>query len=134
MELPFEKETAAYFKEFEKYNRNLFQITRTLLNTEDVELARAPKDLVFQEDKLRLFRFRPTREDLCPVPVLISYALVNRETMMDLEEGRSLVNNLLALGLDIYIIVWGSPTRMDRFITLDDYIDIYLDDCVEFIR
>jgi hypothetical protein len=78
--------------------------------------------------------FRPKREDLCPVPVLISYALVNRETMMDLEEGRSLINNLLALGLDIYIIVWGSPGRMDRFITLDDYIDIYLDDCVDFIR
>jgi len=134
MELPFEKETAAYFKEFEKYNRNLLQITRTLLNTEDVELARSPKDLVFQEDKLRLFRFRPKREQLCPVPVLISYALVNRETMMDLEEGRSLINNLLELGLDIYIIIWGSPARMDRFITLDDYIDIYLDDCVDYIR
>jgi polyhydroxyalkanoate synthase len=134
MELPFEKQTAAFFKEFEKYNRNLFQITRTLLNTEDVELARSPKDLVFQEDTVKLFRFQPRREDLCPVPLLISYALVNRETMMDLEEGRSLINNLLALGLDIYIITWGYPGRMDRFITLDDYIDIYLDDCVDFVR
>jgi polyhydroxyalkanoate synthase len=134
MELPFEKQTAAFFKEFEKYHRNLLQITRTLLNTEDVELARSPKDLVFQEDTVKLFRFRPKREDLCPVPLLISYALVNRETMMDLEEGRSLINNLLALGLDIYIITWGYPARMDRFITLDDYIDIYLDDCVDFIR
>ena len=52
--------------------------------------------------------------------------------MMDLEEGRSLINNLQALGLDIYIITWGYPGRMDRFITLDDYIDIYLDDCVDF--
>jgi len=134
MELSFEKQTAAHFKEFEKYSRNLLQITRTLLDTQDVDLARSPKDLVYQEDKLRLFRFRPKQEDPCPVPVLISYALVNRETMMDLEEGRSLINNLLALGLDIYIIVWGSPGRMDRFITLDDYIDIYLDDCVDFIR
>ena len=134
MELPFEKQTAAFFKEFEKYNRNLLQITRTLLNTEDVELARSPKDLVFEEDTVKLFRLRPKREGLCPVPLLISYALVNRETMMDLEEGRSLINNLLALGLDIYIITWGYPGRMDRFITLDDYIDIYLDDCVDFVR
>ena len=134
MELPFEKQTAAFFKEFEKYNRNLLQITRTLLNTEDVELARSPKDLVFEEDTVKLFRLRPKREDLCPVPLLISYALVNRETMMDLEEGRSLINNLQALGLDIYIITWGYPGRMDRFITLDDYIDIYLDDCVDFVR
>jgi polyhydroxyalkanoate synthase len=134
MELPFEKQTAAQFKEFEKYSRNLLHITRTLLNTQDVDLAQSPKDLVYQEDKLKLFHFHPKREGFCPVPVLICYALVNRETMMDLEEGRSLINNLLALGLDIYIIVWGSPGRMDRFITLDDYIDVYLDDCVDFIR
>jgi polyhydroxyalkanoate synthase len=68
------------------------------------------------------------------VPLLITYALVNRETMMDLEEGRSLIRKLLDSGLDIYLIVWEYPSKTDRYVTLDDYIDFYMDDCVEYIR
>jgi polyhydroxyalkanoate synthase len=32
------------------------------------------------------------------------------------------------------MIVWGYPSRVDRYVTLDDYIDMYIDDCVEYIR
>jgi polyhydroxyalkanoate synthase len=101
---------------------------------EEVDLAKSPKDLVFREDKMKLYHFRPQKEKVCPVPLLITYALVNRETMMDLEEGRTLIGNMLDHGLDIYIIVWGYPSRLDRYLTLDDYIDLYMDDCVEYIR
>jgi polyhydroxyalkanoate synthase len=104
------------------------------LKTEDVDLATSPKDLVLQEDTMKLYHFHPRKKKPCPVPLLITYALVNRETMMDLEEGRSLIRYLLDLGLDIYIIVWGYPSRLDRYVTLDDYIDMYMDDCVEYIR
>jgi polyhydroxyalkanoate synthase len=134
MEFPFEKQAELFLKEVEKYSNRLLQVTETLLKTEDVDLAKSPKDLVFQEDKMKLYRFRPQKKDLCPVPLLITYALVNRETMMDLEEGRSLIRSLLDRGLDIYTIVWGYPSRLDRYVTLDDHIDIYMDDCVEFIR
>jgi polyhydroxyalkanoate synthase len=134
MEFPWEKQSALVLREVEKYTNHLLKITENLLKTEDVNLAQSSKDLVFEEDKVRLYRFRPQKDALCRVPLLICYALVNRETMMDLEEGRSLIDNMLAHGLDIYIINWGYPSRLDRYRTLDDYIDIYLDDCVEFIR
>jgi polyhydroxyalkanoate synthase len=134
MEFPFEKQSALFLKEIEKYSSRLNQITETLLKTEDVDLATSPKDLVFQQDTMKLYHFRPTKKKTCPVPLLITYALVNRETMMDLEEGRSLIRNLLDKGLDIYMIVWGYPSRVDRYVTLDDYIDMYIDDCVEYIR
>jgi polyhydroxyalkanoate synthase len=62
--------------------------------------------------------------------LLISYALVNRPYMVDLQEDRSLVRNLLNLGLDVYIIDWGYPERNDRWITLDDYVNGYIDACV----
>ena len=45
------------------------------------------------------------------VPILIVYALVNRPYMVDLQEDRSLVRNLLKLGLDVYLIDWGYPGR-----------------------
>jgi polyhydroxyalkanoate synthase len=54
--------------------------------------------------------------------------------MADLQEDRSLVRNLLAQGADLYVVDWGTPTRGDRWLTLEDYIDDYLDACVDFIR
>jgi polyhydroxyalkanoate synthase len=53
--------------------------------------------------------------------------------MADLQEDRSLVRNLLNLGVDLYVVDWGNPSRADRWLTLDDYIDGYLDGCVQFI-
>ena len=134
MEIPLEKQTALFAKEIEKYSSRLLKTTETLLKTEDVDLATSPKDLVFQEDKVKLYHFRPRTRRTCSVPLLISYALVNRETMMDLEEGRSLIRNMLDHGLDIYIIIWGYPSRLERYVTLDDYIDIYMNDCVDHVR
>lgn len=134
MELPSEEQTALFVKEIDKYSSRLLRMTETLLKTKDVDLATSPKDLVFQEDRVKLYRLRPRKRPSCPVPLLIIYALVNRETMMDLEEGRSVIRNMLDHGLDIYIIVWGYPSRLDRYVTLDDCIDIYMNDCVDHIR
>lgn len=37
-------------------------------------------------------------------------------------------------GLDLYLIEWGFPTADDKYISLDDYINIYIDDVVDHIR
>jgi polyhydroxyalkanoate synthase len=66
--------------------------------------------------------------------VLIVYALVNRPYMVDLQEDRSIVRSLLDGGLDVYLIDWGYPDSGDRYLTLDDYINGYLDRCVDVLR
>jgi polyhydroxyalkanoate synthase len=96
----------------------------------DVEIATTPKDLVWTQDKVSLFHFRPLADQQIGVPVLICYGLVGRWTMTDLQEDRSLVRNLLNLGIDLYVVDWGNPSRADRYLTLDDYILGYLDGCV----
>jgi polyhydroxyalkanoate synthase len=73
-----------------------------------------------------------TRQTI-PTPVLIAYGLVGRYTMADLQEDRSLVRNLLTQGVDLYVVDWGSATRGDRWLTLDDYVDGYLHACVQHI-
>ncbi len=108
-----------------------FQIISTI---EKIDVGTAPKELVFEEDKLRLYHYLPEGPVTCKVPMLIVYALVNRQYMLDLQPDRSFIRKLLQKGLDIYIIDWGYPTKQDMYITLDDYIDEYMDDCVEFIR
>ncbi|MDX2232343.1 MAG: class III poly(R)-hydroxyalkanoic acid synthase subunit PhaC [Leptolyngbyaceae cyanobacterium bins.349] len=104
------------------------------LREEEIGIGITPKEAAYQEDKIILYRFQPIAPQVLTTPVLIVYALVNRPLMVDLQVDRSLVANLLKLGLDVYLIDWGYPTRSDRWLTLDDYINGYLDNCVDFIR
>ncbi len=105
-----------------------------LISANDCDGEPTEKYAVYKEDKMTVYHYKPTCEQLCPVPILICYALVNRQYMMDLEPDRSLIKNLLNLGMDIYIIDWGYPGKMDKFVELDDYIDVYLSDAVDFVR
>ncbi|MBL8485273.1 MAG: alpha/beta fold hydrolase, partial [Rhodocyclaceae bacterium] len=41
---------------------------------------------------------------------------------------------LLGEGLDLYMVDWGHPERAQRWLTIDDYVSGYLDDCVDVIR
>ena len=99
-----------------------------------VEVGPSPRDEVHREDKVRLYRYKPLVDDPHAVPVLIVYALVNRPYIMDLQDGRSLVQGLLKAGLDVYLLDWGCPDADDAGLTLDDYISRYLDNSVDFIR
>ncbi|HEY9878769.1 MAG TPA: class III poly(R)-hydroxyalkanoic acid synthase subunit PhaC [Leptolyngbyaceae cyanobacterium] len=119
------------FKFIQKYSK-----TSQAYNTlkEDIQPGVSPKEAVYQEDKVVLYRFTPQVEKPHGVPLLIVYALVNRPYIADLQVGRSFIANLLKLGLEIYIIDWGCPSRSDRWITLDDYINGYLNNCVDVVR
>jgi poly[(R)-3-hydroxyalkanoate] polymerase subunit PhaC len=92
------------------------------------------KELVYQDGKRKLYRYTQRAEKVCSVPLLIVYALVNRYTMLDIQPNRSIIRNLLDHGQDVYLIDWGYADRMDRFMTMEDYIDGFLNDCVDFIR
>src|SRR5690242_9513365 len=83
------------------------------IRDEDVAIATTPKDAVWQQDKVTLYQYRPAAEQKIRTPVLIVYGLVGRWTMTDLQEDRSLVRNLLSLGLDLYVVDWGNPSRAD---------------------
>jgi len=115
-------------------NRKLLEGMDILMNISDIDVATTPKDLVYEEDKMRLFHYKPVVEKPCPVPLLITYALVNRQYMMDLQQDRSLIRNLLEHGQDIYIIDWGYPGPGDLYLTLDDYINGYINNAVDIVR
>ena len=99
-----------------------------------VDVGPSARDEVHREDKVRLYRYKPLVAEPHGVPVLIVYALVNRPYIMDLQDGRSLVQGLLGAGLDVYLLDWGYPDKDDAALTLDDYINRYLDNSVDAIR
>jgi polyhydroxyalkanoate synthase len=105
-----------------------------LLKIDKVEVATTPKTLVHQVDKVTLYRYVRETPAKFNTPILISYALVNRHDMLDIQPDRSFVRNLLAQGFDVYIIDWGYPTKADKYVTMNDYVNWYLNDIVDFVR
>ena len=134
MNNPFDISPESIHQEILEFNAKLQQGLGTLREINDIDTGVSSKEVVYQEDKLRLYHYNARREQQHPIPILIVYALVNKPYMADLQENRSLIRGMLDEGLDVYLIDWGCPDKTDRFITLDDYICGYLDRCVDFIR
>ncbi len=132
---PFQINPEDAIHEITEMNRQMVEGVKILsrLKHDDVQVGTTPKEEVYREDKLVLYRYKPVVDNLFPIPILVSYALVNRPAVADLQENRSLIRNLLKQGIDVYLIDWGYPTRADRWLTLDDYINGYIHNCVEFI-
>lgn len=105
-----------------------------LLGPLDTKIATTPYEVVYSQDRVKLKYYRPQGEVRVKIPLLVTYALINRETMLDLQPGRSVVQSFLEDGVEVYMIDWGYPTRKDRFLTIDDHVNMYMDDAVEVIR
>jgi polyhydroxyalkanoate synthase len=121
-------------KQLGEFNSKLIKGSEFLSEIDEIDVGTAPKQLVYEEDKLKLYHYKPETDKAVGVPVLVVYALVNRPYMLDIQPDRSFIRNLLNLGLDIYIIDWGYPAQADRYLSMDDYINGYLDNCVDEVR
>ena len=117
-------------KTFEKLEKGI----ETFTKIRDFPVGTAPSEIVYSEDKMKLIHYVPTVEKPYPIPILIAYALVNRYYILDLQPDKSVIRKLLDEGFDIYAIDWGYPSGSDRYLTIDDYINGYLNNAVDKIR
>ncbi|MEP6632680.1 MAG: class III poly(R)-hydroxyalkanoic acid synthase subunit PhaC [Luteimonas sp.] len=106
----------------------------TLREVDDVDYGATQRQEVWRDGKVVLYRFIGEKAPTAAIPLLISYALVNRPYMVDLQHDKSIVRNLLVKGEDVYIIDWGYPDRSDRYLTLEDYIERFLGGAVDHLR
>ncbi len=134
MNTPIALDPAAWARELFDAQRRLAAGPHTLRAVGNVDFGCSPKDAVYRDDKLTLYRYANPARRKDAVPLLISYALVNRPYMVDLQENRSLVRGLLARGEDVYIIDWGYPDQADRYLDMEDYVERFLGGCVDFLR
>ena len=124
----------ALAEEATRLQRKLTAGVRTLQDMDEVDFGVTPREEVWRDGKTVLYRFRGERRPTAQVPILISYALVNRPYMVDLQEDKSLVRGLLERGEDVYVIDWGYPDRSDRYLTLEDYIERFIGGAVDHLR
>lgn len=121
-------------------SKKFSKILEIFLQHPEFSVGTTPSEVVYTEDRMRLLHYEPTAKNLYPVkkilptPVLIVYALVNRHYILDLQPDRSIVKSLVDDGLDVFIIDWGYPSGADRYLTIDDYVNGYLNNAIEKVR
>lgn len=87
-------------------------------------VAPTPRDVLWRDGTAQLYRFRRPA-DVRPAggePVLVVPSMINKWYVVDLRAGASLVEALVAGGLDVYCLDWGTARDEDRYLAWDDVI------------
>ena len=113
-------------------HKKLRKASAVLTSQLDTDISTTPYNVVYEEDRVKLKHYRPAKVK-CETPLLVIYALINRETMLDLQPRRSVVESLLSQGVEIYMVDWGYPTRKDQYLTIGDHVNGYIANIVNFI-
>jgi polyhydroxyalkanoate synthase subunit PhaC len=98
------------------------------------EVGQTPADEIWRKGRVRLYRYRPVNDNLYSRPILCVPSLINRNYILDLMRGRSLVAYLVGRGLNVYMLDWGQPTAEDSHLTLDEHLTGYLRQAVAAVR
>lgn len=99
-----------------------------------VKKGASPSEVVYEEDRLKLLHYKSDVPQRFSTPLVFVFALVNRPYILDLKEGKSVISHFVNRGFDTYLIDWGIPTDADRYLSLDDYINGYMKNVVDYVR
>src|ERR1700757_196784 len=100
---------------------------------QSVKKGATPSEVVYEEDRLKVLHYPTNGKPRFKTPLIFVFALVNRPYILDLKEGRSVVSHFVNAGFDTYLIDWGKPSHADRHLTLDDYINGYMANVVDYV-
>ncbi len=84
--------------------------------------------------RFNLLHYKSSSASKQKTPILVIYSLINRHYILDLLPKVSVIRNLLEQGFDIYSTHWGTPTLYDKDLSLENYIEEYVENAVEKIR
>src|ERR1700759_3485408 len=74
-----------------------------------VDLAVTPGSVILRTPVFELIQYRPVTSKVRPVPLLIVPPVINKFYVMDLAPGRSMVEYLVAQGMQVFMISWRNP-------------------------
>ncbi len=134
--IPIDLIMARMAEDAEKAQKRVSKASDVLLGELNYELGLTPYEIVYEEDRVKLKHYfrNENAENKLKTPLLVVYALINRETMLDLQPDRSVVKTFLQEGIDLYMVDWGYPKPKDRFLTIDDHVNGYMNNIIDFIR
>lgn len=84
-------------------------------------LATTEGEVVFRTEVFELIQYRPRREKVRTVPVLLVPPQINKFYIFDLAPEKSVVRGLLEQGLEVWCISWRNPEAQQRDWGLAEY-------------
>ena len=119
---------------FEENSRKLKK-TRELLHTAgNIDVGTLSHEVLDETRLYKLLHYRPLVSRTARTPILVVYALMNKSYILDLQPDKSWLRSLLSQGFNVYLIDWKTPANIDKFASFDDYVNYYIDDCVDLVR
>src|SRR5919199_3406486 len=108
--------------------------TRSILHAAgNIDVGQTPHEVLVETRSYRLLHYQQMVSKTAKTPILVVYALINRSYVLDLQHDKSWIRSLLSQGFDVYLIDWKAPTMADRYVSFDDYVNCFIDDCVEVL-
>ena len=124
---------ARVIEELVKFSSNMARAPNMVKAPDEIDLEITPHETIYSMDKMLLLHYKNDQKPTHKTPILIAYALINRYHILDIHPSKSWVRNLMTQGYDVYMIDWGTPTDIDKYLNFDDYVNMYLDSCVEHV-
>ena len=119
--------------ELEEAYRKLNKMRSTLYAAGDVEVGNTPHETLDENRIFRLLHYMPMVSRTARTPLLLVYELINRSYILDLQPDKSWIRSLLKQGFDVYLIDWKPPSPVDKYVSFDDYVNYYMDDCIDIV-
>jgi polyhydroxyalkanoate synthase len=122
------------FAEQQRMWSRLWSVPSLFRQARETRVGATAAEVVLTEGTHKLLHYRRERRASYSEPVLFCYALVNRPYILDLQPDKSVVQQYLKQGFEVYLIDWGVPSDADRGLGLEHYVRGFLERAVEWIR
>ena len=120
-------------EEVQEAYRKLEKVRNILYTAGNIGVGETPNEILAETRAYRLLHYQQMVSKTVRTPILVVYALINRSYVLDLQSDKSWIRSLLSQGFDVYLIDWKTPTAADKYVSFDDYVNCYIDDCVETV-
>lgn len=97
-------------------------------------INRTPSEEIPLKGRFNLLHYKSESKPRQKTPILVIYSLINRHYILDLLPKVSVIRNLQEQGFDIFSTHWGTPTSYDRDLSLENYIEDYVEKAVDKIK
>jgi len=117
----------------EEHSRKVEKTREVLHTAGNIDVGILSHEIVDETRLYKLLHYRPLVSRTAKTPIVFVYALMNKSYILDLQPDKSWLRNLLSQGFNVYLIDWKTPTNIDKYASFDDYVNFYIDDCVNIV-